>query len=113
MRVQAYLRVLPPGQAGNYGPEAQREDIEQWAALQKDCKIIGWRRFPDSGAPSDREDVDRLVQEAYRLVFAGLLDGAIFGREERLAPKSPTTRYFQESLEAEGVQVLFAEVPTA
>lgn len=108
MRVQAYLRVLPPGQAGTYGLDLQREDIEQWAAREKDCKIVGWRRFPDSGAPSDREEVDRLVQEAYRLVFAGLLDGAVFGREDRMSPKSPTCLYFQQSLESEGVQVLKA-----
>ncbi len=108
MKLHAYLRIGPSGEAAAYGPEAQQEDIEQWAARQKDCKIVGWRRFPDSDAPSDRGEVDRLVQEAYRLVFAGLLDGAIFGREDRMSPKSPTCLYFQQSLEAEGVQVLKA-----
>ncbi|MDO8532229.1 MAG: hypothetical protein Q7T26_08700 [Dehalococcoidia bacterium] len=108
MKLHAYLRIGSSDETSAYGPEAQREDIEQWAAREKDCKIIGWRRFPDSGALSDREEVDRLVQEAYRLVFAGLLDGAIFGREDRLSPKSPTCLYFQQSLESEGVQVLKA-----
>ena len=108
MKLQAYLRIGSPGEATAYGPEAQREDIEQWAARQKDCKIVGWRQFPDGGAPSDRLEVDRLVQEAYRLVFAGLLDGVIFGREDHLSPKSPTLLYFQQSLDAEGVQVLKA-----
>lgn len=108
MKLHAYIRIGASGDAGAYGPEAQREDIERWAALEKDCKIIGWRRFPDSGAPSDREEVDKLVQEAYRLVFAGLLDGAVFGREDRMSPKSPTWSYFQQSLESEGVQVFKA-----
>ncbi len=108
MKLHAYLRIGTPVEAGSYGPEAQREDIEQWATRQKDCRIVGWRRFQDGGAPSDREEVDKLVQEAYRLVFAGLLDGAVFGREDRMSPKSPTCLYFQQSLESEGVQVFKA-----